>query len=68
MILPFCQTATNGMDGVLHADPARHREIIFRVSGVSTKPGETTVTAIPFGSQSRRSVSANQVNAALEAP
>ena len=40
----------------------------LRVSGVSTKPGETTVTATPFGSQSRRRLLANQVSAALEAP
>lgn len=40
----------------------------FRVRGVSTKPGETTVTVIPFGSQSRRRLSANQLSAALDAP
>ena len=29
VILPFRQTATNGVNGVLYADPARHREIVF---------------------------------------
>ena len=38
----------NGFYRLFNAHPARHGEIILRVSGVSTKPGDTTVTAIPL--------------------
>jgi hypothetical protein len=65
---PGRQPDTDRLHRLIDGHPTRHGKIVFSRQGRIDEARRDNRDGNPFGSQSRRRLSANQLSAALDAP